>query len=82
MQETLRKYSPVPVVTRQAAVDEEICGFKIPKGSYIACLITAVHDSEWANPREWKPERFLPGEEYESFDDSIRPHKVNSSMTL
>lgn len=80
MQETLRKYSPVPVVTRQAAVDEEICGYKVPKGAYIACLLTAVHESEWANPREWKPERFLPGGEYESFNDSIRPHKVNACL--
>lgn len=57
-------------------MDEEICGYKIPKGAYIACLISAVHESEWDNPREWKPERFLPGGEYESFEDSIRPHKV------
>ena len=70
----------VPVVTRKVAVDEEICGYKVPKGAYIACFISAVHESEWEEPQEWRPERFLPGGEYESFDDSIRPHKVSSIL--
>ena len=65
------------MVTRQAAQDEEICGYSVPKGAYIACLISAVHETEWQEPREWRPERFLAGGEYESFDNSIRPHKVS-----
>ena len=32
----------------------------------------AVHNS-WAEPEAWRPERFLPGGEYSSFPESIRP---------
>ena len=80
MQETLRKYSVVPVVTRKAAVDDEICGYQIPKGAYIACHIGAVHAREWESPLEWRPHRFLPGQEFERFDDSLRAHKVSYGM--
>lgn len=66
----------VPVVSRVAAEDDEICGFPIPKGAHVVAHIGAVHDSEWESPQDWRPERFLPGGEYDSFDDSIRPHKV------
>lgn len=76
LQETLRKYTVVPVVTRVAAADEEICGYKVPRGSHVACLLSAVHELEWSEPRKWRPERFLPGGEYDSFDESIRPHTV------
>jgi len=75
LRETLRRYSVVPVVTRMADTDEQICGYNIPKGTYIACLISAVHHLEWKEPDAWRPERFLEGGEYDSFDDSIRPHK-------
>ncbi len=40
-QETLRKYSVVPVVTRRCAADDEICGHRIPAGTYVACSIQA-----------------------------------------
>ena len=75
-QETLRRWSVVPVVTRRAAVDDQICGYKIPKGTYIACLLSAVHAREWKDPQQWRPERFLPGGDYDSFEDGIRPHTV------
>lgn len=26
--------------------------------------------------QEWRPERFLPGGEYDNFEESIRPHMV------
>ena len=75
-QETLRRWSVVPVVTRRAAVDDQICGYKIPKGTYIACLLSAVHAREWKDPQQWRPERFLPGGDYNCFEDGIRPHTV------
>ncbi len=31
----------VPVVTRRCAVDDEICGHRIPAGTYVACSIQA-----------------------------------------
>ncbi|KAK9835127.1 hypothetical protein WJX81_000142 [Elliptochloris bilobata] len=72
LQESLRKYSVVPVVTRRCAADDEICGHRIPAGTYLACSIQAVHNT-WAEPEAWRPERFLPGGEYSALPESIRP---------
>ena len=38
-QETLRKYSVVPVVTRMCAEDTTLHGVPIPAGCYIACML-------------------------------------------
>ena len=46
VQESLRKYSVVPVVTRRCAADDEICGHRIPAGTYLACSIQ-VHAWAW-----------------------------------
>ena len=42
VQETLRKYSIVPVVTRVAARDTTLCGYPIPAGCYIACILQVL----------------------------------------
>ena len=75
LQESLRKYSVVPVVTRRVAADDKICGQHIPKGTYLACCLQAVHNS-WQEPESWRPERFHPGGEYDSFKEDIRPFMV------
>ncbi|KAK9852339.1 hypothetical protein WJX84_006329 [Apatococcus fuscideae] len=72
LKETLRRYSVVPVVTRKLLQDDELEGFQVPAGTYIACCLRAVHDL-WKQPASWLPHRFLPGGEYESFDDDVRP---------
>ena len=46
-QESLRKYSVVPVVTRRCAADDEMCGHRIPAGTYLACSIQARHLSSY-----------------------------------
>lgn len=71
-QESLRKYTVVPVVTRRVAADDAICGRRVPAGTYLACCLQAVH-ALWAQPAAWRPERFQPGGEYEGFKDDIRP---------
>ena len=76
LQESLRKYSVVPVVTRRVAADDKICGMHIPKDTYLACCLQAVHNS-WQHPESWRPERFLPGGEYDSFEEGIRPFMVS-----
>lgn len=60
LKETLRKYSVVPAVTRLCTMDTDLCGYKIPKGTHIICLLQATHHLEqfWPNPMEFKPERF------------------------
>lgn len=39
LKEALRKYSVVPVVTRQLAADDELLGHKLPRGIMVACIL-------------------------------------------
>ncbi|KAK9791377.1 hypothetical protein WJX73_006540 [Symbiochloris irregularis] len=73
LKESLRKYSVVPVVTRRVEQDTTLCGMQIPVGAYLAILIQAVHQS-WQKHDQWRPERFLPGDEFDQFPDDIRPY--------
>lgn len=61
LKETLRKYSVVPAVTRLCTMDTELCGYRIPKGTHMICLIQATHHlpEYWPQPMEFRPERFL-----------------------
>ncbi|CAH8272272.1 unnamed protein product [Arabidopsis lyrata] len=68
--ETLRKYSPAPLVPiRYAHEDTQIGGYHVPAGSEIAINIYGCNmdKKRWERPEEWWPERFLD-EKYESSD--------------
>ena len=86
LKESLRKYSVVPVVTRVAAEDTELCGRRVPKGTYVAICIQAVHNNTvravggWKSPVSWEPERFLPGGEAETMPDSAPVEKKANSL--
>lgn len=71
LQETLRKYSVVPVVTRIAQADTEICGLSVPKGAKVVIHMQGTH-LKWRDPEEYRPQRFLPGGEFEQFPDDIK----------
>jgi len=61
--ETLRLFPPVVLmVTREAANDTEIGGYKIPAGTNIQIPIWQIHhDPElWPNPHLFDPDRFMP----------------------
>ena len=65
----------VPVVVRELARDDVLCGYSIPRGSHVVQCLKAVHQ-QWSEPEVWRPERFLPGGEYDQFDEHIRQYMV------
>lgn len=43
LNESLRIYTPVPVLTREAVADDELCGMRVPAGTRIAINCWSVH---------------------------------------
>ena len=62
-EETMRLYPPVPLLTREALVDEKFKNVTIPKGSImvISPWLLHRHKKLWPRPDHFIPERFLPG---------------------
>jgi cytochrome P450 len=60
--ETLRLYPPVHVFSRQAIAADEVCGHRVPKGSFVVVASWLLHRHKlfWQDPGEFRPERFLP----------------------
>ena len=60
IQEGMRHYPPVPVISRTPIKDDIIDGFTIPAGSVIMCPQYVVHKDErfWHEPEKFDPERF------------------------
>jgi cytochrome P450 len=63
VQEAMRIYPPVPVITREALDRDEISGYEIPAGSEVVLSQFVVHRDPdlWADPLAFRPERFAPG---------------------
>ena len=60
--ETMRLYPPVYILSRKVAADDAIGGYKIPGGSAvdISPYITHRHPDFWEEPERFDPERFAP----------------------
>ena len=60
IQETMRLYTVVPGIGRQAIVDDEFQGVRISKGSIIHINIWLAHRNPkfWDDPEKFDPERF------------------------
>ena len=64
LDETMRLYPPVPILSRQALKEDKIRGKKIPAGSLMLVVPWLIqrHQKFWDNPDHFIPERFMPGE--------------------
>ena len=63
IQESMRLYPPVWIVTRQATEDGRLGEYLIPQKSFVAVLPHIVHRHRdfWSEPDVFDPERFGPG---------------------
>lgn len=61
-QEAMRCFAPVWVIPRTARTDDEIDGYRIPKGSTVIVPVNSVHHDPrwWPDPDDFDPSRFLP----------------------
>lgn len=61
LKEALRLYNIVPIVTRQAIVDDRFEAIEIPKGARIMVHMQALHKDpqQWPDPDSFRPDRFL-----------------------
>lgn len=62
IEEAMRLYPPAYAIGREALVEDEIKGEKIPKGSIMFLSVFAAQRSQnyWENPALFDPDRFLP----------------------
>jgi cytochrome P450 len=60
IKESMRMYPPITHVFKEAAKDDNIGGYDIPKGTLININFYALHYNEkyWKNPTKFMPERF------------------------
>ena len=60
--ETLRLYPPVAVISRETYAADEIGGYAIPakSGVMVSPYITHRHPAFWHDPERFDPERFTP----------------------
>ncbi|XP_016566591.1 geraniol 8-hydroxylase [Capsicum annuum] len=60
LKETLRIHPPVPLLSRKAEKDFELCGYFVPKGSQVIVNILSIgrDPAIWEDPLVFKPERF------------------------
>jgi cytochrome P450 len=75
LKEALRKYSVVPVVCRTLTEPDVLLGQRLPAGAWIVCHLQRVHHL-YKEPLQYRPERFMPGGEYDLFPEGIRPYMV------
>jgi cytochrome P450 len=61
LQEVLRFYSPVGLITRHTARDEHWQGYTVPKGTRLCIPIHLLHrhPDQWNEPDVFRPERWL-----------------------
>jgi cytochrome P450 len=63
VEEAMRLYPPVALLSRQAIADDAAAGVFVPAGATVAISPWVLHRHRalWSAPDEFRPERFLPG---------------------
>ena len=63
LDETMRLYPPVPILSRQSLEEDHIRGRTIPPNSIMLIVPWLIqrHKKHWVNPDAFIPERFMPG---------------------
>ena len=63
LDETMRLYPPVPILSREAMAEDTIRGKKVPAGSIMLIVPWLIqrHKKYWDKPDHFIPERFMPG---------------------
>jgi len=64
LEEVMRLYPALWLMTRKALKDDEIGGYFVPAGTeiYVSPYFIQRHPSLWENPDQFDPERFAPGD--------------------
>jgi cytochrome P450 len=67
LQEAMRLYPPVWIIARTAAMDDEIGGWAVPRGTLVLVSPWTLHrhPDVWERPDAFDPDRFLPEREAE-----------------
>ena len=65
IEESLRLYPPAWGFSRRALGDDEIGGYRVPKGSLVFLIPFVIHrrPALWPNPGRFDPDRFAPEQE-------------------
>jgi len=85
MNETLRRYPPLPVIPRINTADFEFGGYQVPAGCMV--VVSPIHTHHmaewWSEPFRWDPARFAPGRaEHERHTHSFTPFGGGPHMCL
>ena len=64
LEETMRLYPALLLMTRRTLKDDEIGNYLVPKGTeiYVSPYFIHRHPALWENPERFDPERFSPGD--------------------
>jgi cytochrome P450 len=62
IEEAMRLYPSIPLMIRNAAADDEVCGQRVPRGAYVLVVPYVIHRHRalWESPDLFDPERFAP----------------------
>ena len=65
IEEALRLYPPAWGFSRQALADDEIGGYRVPRGALAFVIPFVIHRRPhlWPDPERFDPQRFTPGQE-------------------